>query len=63
MAKQVPMLAGIVVGKGSWALGMGTHFNRETLVPMYELSDQGVVLKVALSKRRMGSSSGPSATS
>jgi len=77
----------IVVVKGSWALGMGTHFNRETLepmevgdygfapknmvhfalsktatiiqvhgigpfathwlVPMYELSDQGVVLKVA----------------
>jgi len=77
----------IVVVKGTWAFGMGAHFNRETLepmevgayafapkdmahfafsktatiiqvhgigpfathwlVPMYEISDQGVVLKVA----------------
>lgn len=77
----------IVVVKGSWAIGMGTHFNRDALepmevgayafarkdmahfaysktatiiqvhgigpfathwlVPMYEISDQGIVLKVA----------------
>ena len=43
----------IVVVKGSWALGMGERFNRETLEPM-EVGDYGLVTKTmahfALSK-------------
>jgi len=40
MPHTLPAVENIVVVKGSWALGMGARFSRETLKPM-EVGDYG----------------------